>query len=230
MRVTDGWGQAVVQEDVAARSGVKMDQNLHGLFARALEDEPRPPTDELAQAVMARGSTLRRRRRLRVGGIAGGALAAAVVVVNLAGSGQQVAPAPAVAALPVPGATACVPAEDVSIFLDADITAEQRAGLRAMLQADPLVRVFSYESQDQAYQKFTKLWQDSPDFTESVSPSQLPASFRVTLTDSEGDLAFAARFDGKPGIDDVVVDACPAGSGRGTGGEANGPAGSEAAE
>ncbi len=43
---------------------------------------------------------------------------------------------------------------EVSIFLKPDVSAEQRDGLKAALDADPLVRQVIYESKDQAYEKF----------------------------------------------------------------------------
>jgi len=199
-----------------------MDQHLHGLFARALDDEPQPPAD-LTRAAMEHGTTLRRRRHLRIGGIAGGSLVAAALALNLAVPAGDSAPSPETAALPVPAASRCVPQADVAIFLKPDVTATQRAGLRTRLTADPRIRAFTYESREDAYRKFADLWRDNPDLIEPVDAAQMPEAFRVTLTTRSEYRAFVAGFAGQPGVDEVTRDGClsratgdtPAGSSTG---------------
>jgi cell division transport system permease protein len=203
-----------------------MDQQLHGLLAHALDDEPLPPPADLARSAMAHGTTLRRRRQMRVGGIAGGALVATLIALNLAVPGRNPAPSTESAALPVPGASHCVPLSDVAIYLRPDVTEKQRAGLQARLGSDPRVLGYSYESREEAFQKFTQLWRDSPDMVKSMSPAQLPETFQVRLTAASTYQTFAAEMGRVPGIGAVTPDHCPTGPGEsGTGGA---PAGSGA--
>ena len=93
---------------------------------------------------------------------------------------------------------------EVSIFLKADITQEQRTALDEELRADPLVDSVEYESKQQAYDNFTQLYEDSPDLVESVKPDTLPESFRVKLNNPEKFKEISERYQDKAGVDDIV--------------------------
>jgi cell division transport system permease protein len=93
---------------------------------------------------------------------------------------------------------------EVSIFLREDVTDAQRAGLNAALTANPLVKEKEYESRQQAFDKFQKLWADSPDLVKAVQPNQLPESFRVKLKNPEAYKQFADEIKGQEGIQDIV--------------------------
>jgi cell division transport system permease protein len=93
---------------------------------------------------------------------------------------------------------------EVSIFLKPDVNAEQRDGLRAALDADPLVREVIYESKDQAYEKFRTMYADTPALIEAVKPGQLPESFRVKLKDPERYQDIYTAYNGRDGIDTIL--------------------------
>jgi cell division transport system permease protein len=95
---------------------------------------------------------------------------------------------------------------EVSIFLKADITEEQRSALDQELRADPLVATngVTYESREEAYNNFKQLYRDSPDLVESVKPDTLPESFRVKLKDPEKFKEISERYKDKAGVDDIV--------------------------
>jgi cell division transport system permease protein len=93
---------------------------------------------------------------------------------------------------------------EVSIFLSDTVTDAQRTSLDAALQSNPLVANKTYESREEAFAKFQKLWADSPDLVKAVQPGQLPESFRVKLKDPEQYKAFAAQINGMQGIQDIV--------------------------
>jgi cell division transport system permease protein len=57
---------------------------------------------------------------------------------------------------------------EVSIFLRDDVTDAQRSALDQAIDANPLVQSKTYESKDQALEKFKQLWKDSPEFINSV--------------------------------------------------------------
>jgi len=92
----------------------------------------------------------------------------------------------------------------VSIFLAADITDEQRASLDQELEADPLVSNHFFESREDAYQQFQSLFADQPDLVEAVGPESLPESFRVQLTDPEQFSQITERYGQVEGIDEIV--------------------------
>src|SRR5688572_11267297 len=83
---------------------------------------------------------------------------------------------------------------EVSIFLDATITPAQRDSLRAALSEDELVAEVTYESKEEAYEKFRKLYEDTPDLINAVKADQLPESFRVKLKDPEKYQEIDARY------------------------------------
>jgi cell division transport system permease protein len=93
---------------------------------------------------------------------------------------------------------------EVSIFLKADITDEQRAALNDELNADSLVDEVTYESQEEAYNNFKQLYRDSPDLVESVKADTLPESFRVKLKDPQKFKEISERYQDKEGVDDIV--------------------------
>jgi cell division transport system permease protein len=93
---------------------------------------------------------------------------------------------------------------EVSIFLDEKITDGQSATIAQTIDQSPLVASKTYESREQAFEKFKVLWRDSPDFVNSVGPESLPASYRVKLKDPERYKDFAAQVQGLPGVQDIV--------------------------
>jgi cell division transport system permease protein len=93
---------------------------------------------------------------------------------------------------------------EVSIFLEAGITDEQRSALDSELRSDPLVENVEYESKQQAFENFSQLYKDSPDLVESVGPETLPESFRVKLKNPEKFKEIAERYKDKAGVDEIV--------------------------
>jgi cell division transport system permease protein len=89
---------------------------------------------------------------------------------------------------------------EVSIFLEDAISEEQRASLERDLLATPVVDQVFFESKQQAYENFLEIFADDPSMLELVTPDQLPASFRVKLTDPEQFSVIRSRFADYPGI------------------------------
>lgn len=98
---------------------------------------------------------------------------------------------------------------EVSIFLCdgrtcPEITPEQRDELEEDLEGQAVVDEVFYESKDDAYQRFTDLFQDQPNLVESVDPEVLPASFRVKLENPQLFTVIADQFSAYPGVEEVV--------------------------
>jgi cell division transport system permease protein len=93
---------------------------------------------------------------------------------------------------------------EVSIFLREDATDAQSTAISQAIEQSPLVASKSFESRQQAFEKFKILWRDSPDFVKSVGPESLPASYRVKLKDPEQYKSFAGQVEGLPGVQDIV--------------------------
>jgi cell division transport system permease protein len=93
---------------------------------------------------------------------------------------------------------------EVSIFLRTDVTDAQRQAIDQAISSDPLVSNKTYETREEAFNRFKELWQDSPDFVKSIGPNSLPESFRVKLKDPEQYKAFSDKISGMAGIQDVI--------------------------
>ncbi|TQS42871.1 permease-like cell division protein FtsX [Cryptosporangium phraense] len=92
---------------------------------------------------------------------------------------------------------------EVSIFLDAAVTADQKTALQTKLQDDPEVQKVTFESKDEAYKRFKELFKDSPDLVENTKPESLPESFRVKLKNPNQANTVDAEYKGQPGVDVV---------------------------
>jgi hypothetical protein len=191
-------------------------QNLRGLFERALDDEPLPPPGDPVEQAMSQGRRIRRRRGLLIGGTATAVVTGTLIALTIALAPAATPPSfvsPAAMLMPPAGAACTWPVQDnaatVSVFLRDDITVGQINTLSEALWKDPVVRDTQFESREQAYQRFKVLWADSPDFVASVTAANLPQSFRVDLAQPSGYRDFAARFRSRPGVQDLVGQSCP---------------------
>jgi len=93
---------------------------------------------------------------------------------------------------------------EVSIFLREGASDAESTAISQAIDQSPLVESKSFESREQAFEKFKVLWRDSPDFVKSVGPESLPASYRVKLKDPEQYKQFASSMEGLPGVQDIV--------------------------
>ena len=196
-----------------------MEPNLREQFDRAVSNDPGADLGGLATAAMGEGRRIRRRRRhvIAAGAAVGLTMLAGVAGVQQFKASRDAPPSPSetVAAAMVPPAKSCSEqpvdrnATDAAIFLLPDVSEKQRRDLEQALSAEPNLAAFGYESREVAFERFKKLWKDSPDFVKSVTPDSLPESFLVRLKDPAGYEAFHATFSAKAGVDDIVGRRCP---------------------
>jgi hypothetical protein len=191
-------------------------EHLKNLFDRALDDEPAFPDGDYARQAMDRGRGIRRRRGLLVGGSTAAVVVAVAAALNLAPAPAGPPPQVSAAALalvaqkePRCNWPVSRDATDVYIFLRHDATGPQRDALEDSLRTDPAVRNWRFESRQEAYETFKVLWRDSPDFVASIRPESLPESFRLNVTRAQEYSGFAARYAGRPGVQDLVGGVCP---------------------
>ncbi|WP_380169081.1 permease-like cell division protein FtsX [Jannaschia sp. R86511] len=88
---------------------------------------------------------------------------------------------------------------------DGEVTQEQRDAIVAELtdgEVAPLVQEYTYESKEEAYERFLEQFEDSP-ITENITADQLPESFRIQLVDPEQSDVVASRFEGQLGVESV---------------------------
>jgi cell division transport system permease protein len=93
---------------------------------------------------------------------------------------------------------------EVSVFLRDDISPSQQQNLGNVINQMPEVATVHYESKDEAYQRFKKIFENQKALVENVSPDSLPASFRVKLKNPQKFDVVTARLTGQSGIDKVV--------------------------
>ncbi|MEO3746355.1 permease-like cell division protein FtsX [Plantactinospora sp. B5E13] len=93
---------------------------------------------------------------------------------------------------------------EVSIFLDAAVTEQQRTELQTELENDPLVREVKHETREEAYERFKQLFADSPDLVNAVQADKLPESFRINLKNPEQYQQIFDQYKDKEGIDDII--------------------------
>jgi cell division transport system permease protein len=92
----------------------------------------------------------------------------------------------------------------VAIFLDADVTQDERDALRTKLSHDPDVKTFTYESQAEAYKKFVQEYADNTQLLQITKPTSLPESFRVQLQNAENFTAVRDRYLHQPGVETIA--------------------------
>ncbi|TML00950.1 MAG: ABC transporter permease [Actinobacteria bacterium] len=93
---------------------------------------------------------------------------------------------------------------EVSVFLQKGISPTQQAQIGDLLAHMPEVASVHYESQQEAYQRFIKIFQNQEALVQNITPDALPASFRVKLKDPQQFSVVAQRLVGQPGIDKIV--------------------------
>ncbi|NJP31979.1 permease-like cell division protein FtsX [Micromonospora thermarum] len=93
---------------------------------------------------------------------------------------------------------------EVSIFLDNEVTEQQKADIQAKLDADPLVQEATLVNKDEAYKRFQEMFRDSPDLLSAVKPDVLPESYRLKLVDPQQYKAISDQYTNVEGVDQVV--------------------------
>lgn len=83
------------------------------------------------------------------------------------------------------------------------VSGSQRSQIESDLGELDEVQAVFYESKEQAYTLFQEEFADSA-IVDTVTPEQLPESFRVKLVDPEQFAIIASAFDGRPGVESVV--------------------------
>ncbi|MCL7458637.1 permease-like cell division protein FtsX [Micromonospora echinofusca] len=92
----------------------------------------------------------------------------------------------------------------VSIFLDQEVSPEQRDALAAKLEGDPLVKESIFVNKDEAYKRFQEMFQDAPDLLSAVKADSLPESFRLTLNNPEQYRSIYDQYKDTEGVDEIV--------------------------
>ena len=92
------------------------------------------------------------------------------------------------------------------VYLNPQVTAEQQASIERDLTSNPEVDEVTFVDQDETYEEFKRLFQDSQQLIDTVEPEILPPSFRVAPRNQDPQVvqALGDQFTGKPGVYEVV--------------------------
>ncbi len=92
------------------------------------------------------------------------------------------------------------------VYLQPGSTEDQRASIRRDLEDNPDVERAEFVNQDETFEEFKRLFANSPQLVETVTPEILPPSFRVAprVQDPEVVKALGDQFESKPGVYEVV--------------------------
>ena len=93
----------------------------------------------------------------------------------------------------------------VAVFLDHEITADQKAAVETALARLHPVDGVTFESREQAWAKFQEMFKDRPELINSTKPQDLPESFHLTTTGTEFDCAALAPVRALPGVNEISV-------------------------
>jgi cell division transport system permease protein len=98
----------------------------------------------------------------------------------------------------------------VQVALDEPTSADDRdcsspvcTGLRGELEASPLVASVEYESRDDAFARFQRIYAGQS-ILQLVRPQSLPATLRVTMADPLRGEEIVTQYTGRPGVRNVV--------------------------
>jgi cell division transport system permease protein len=88
-----------------------------------------------------------------------------------------------------------------------DASDEQVTAVRDLLDASSDVESFSFDDRDAAYQEFSRIFSCNPDLVDSISPQDLPESFRIVAAAPETVAALRAALIGEVGVDSISTGA-----------------------
>src|SRR5215475_6439798 len=94
---------------------------------------------------------------------------------------------------------------EVTVFLKTTgVTQPQKDALSAAIGSDPLVQSVTFETKQQAYDRFKQIYASAPDLVNQTQPDSLPESYRVKLKDPGQFDQFQAKYATMDGVDTII--------------------------
>ena len=92
------------------------------------------------------------------------------------------------------------------VWMNADATEDQDASVRNQLQESPGVLNWNYVDQQQAYEEFKEIFEDTPELLDVVTADGVPPYYRVAPTDPDPNVVdeLGSQFRGRPGVRTVT--------------------------
>ena len=95
----------------------------------------------------------------------------------------------------------------ITVFMLADSTPDQRAELERSIDANPEIELISFVTQEELYELLQEAFsEDSPELLEGLTPADLPLSYRIRPLTNDADVvsAISDSFRSKPGVRSVA--------------------------
>jgi len=92
----------------------------------------------------------------------------------------------------------------VSIFLDTTVTDVQTQALDAKIKSDSRISSDQFLNKDASWKQFQQQMANDPALLQSITPDQVPQSFRLKLKDPNQVTQIKTAYDGQPGVDAVI--------------------------
>ena len=92
---------------------------------------------------------------------------------------------------------------DAAVFMSVGASKAQISDVRGALRRSDVVRRFAFVSPEEGLEQIRRQAPDNTALRDAV-PSELPASFHVTLAEPGRAAKFKADFENRPGVDEVV--------------------------
>jgi cell division transport system permease protein len=94
---------------------------------------------------------------------------------------------------------------EVTVFLKTTgVTQPQKDALSAAIGSDPLVQSVTFETKQEAYDRFKQIYASAPDLVNQTQPDSLPESYRVKLKDPSTFDQFQAKYATMDGVDTII--------------------------
>jgi cell division transport system permease protein len=92
----------------------------------------------------------------------------------------------------------------VSIFLDTTVTDDQTQALDAKIKSDSHISSDQFLNKDASWKQFQQQMAGDPALLQSITPDQVPQSFRLKLKNPDQVGQIKATYESLPGVDKVI--------------------------
>ncbi len=90
--------------------------------------------------------------------------------------------------------------DEIRVFLDENITVEERESLERFIRKMEEVRSVTYISKEEALEEFRKMYEDQQGMLDEIEGNPFPAEFKVQMKDPKYNTTVAKRLESRPEV------------------------------
>jgi cell division transport system permease protein len=90
--------------------------------------------------------------------------------------------------------------DEIRVFLDENVTVEERESLERHIRNMEEVRSVTYISKEEALEEFRKMYEDQQDMLDEIEGNPFPAEFKVQMKDPKYNTTVAKRLESRPEV------------------------------